>query len=346
MSLWTFLSGLFRRDATHLVSRKIGMTGDPAVAGRHYFRIKLSEMFLRRSRDWFKDQYPAVSSLVRCQFGNSPQLELPNIVDSTKVFKPAAGNAIVVKDVLLTPTLPFRGGTVELTAGLRAIMSRNHLTEFIRSLSKFAGLLAAPQLSAALQVADPLAEGIQGLFAAGDGETLLGYIEAFDKDSLKAGHVAVVLATAQQVDPARLSVTDGHLLLAGADLTGFDYMLLRMEVFEERDDWDGLQSIVAPLERAIQNIAAQKPDDAQEALDEAIAAALLAPELTQADRRRVVGQVKERFKQAKEDFATAGLAPSDQAVSLELMMKAAEPAGAAYERGALTWEEAFAPEGS
>src|SRR5438067_12505452 len=110
MSLWDYLTGLFRRDAVHLVAPKIGMTGPPAVAGRHYFRLRLAEMFLRHSRDWFKTQYPAVSSVVRCQFGNTPQLELPNIVDSAKVFRPSAGNAVIVRNLPLTPALPFRGG--------------------------------------------------------------------------------------------------------------------------------------------------------------------------------------------------------------------------------------------
>jgi hypothetical protein len=338
MALWEQLTGLFRRDANHLAAHKLGMDGPPAVAGRHYFRVRLAEMFLRRSRDWFQDRYPAVSSLVRCQFGTAPRFELPNIVDSTEVFKPAGPTAMVIRNLVLAPTLPFRGGTVELTTGLQAMVARNYLSEFVRSLSKFAGLLTLPQVSAAVQVAGPLAEGIQGLFAGGNGDPLLGYAESFDGKTLRGGHVAVVNATAGQLDPAKLSVSNGHLLANGADLTGFDYMLLHVEVFEERDDWDGLQTIIAPLERSIQAVAERKMDDAKEALNQAVAAALLAPELTNADRRRVVDQVKGRYREAASGFEST---EEPGPVSLSALMAKAESVEKAAEKPPLTLAEAL-----
>jgi hypothetical protein len=336
MGLWEHLTGIFRRDAGHLAAHKIGPDGPSAVAGRHYFRVRLAEMFLSRGRDWFQDRYPAVSSLVRCQFGTAARFELPNIVNSTEVFKPAGSSALLLRNLVLAPTLPFRGGTVELTAGLQAMVARNYLSEFVRSLSKFAGLLTLPQVSAAVQIAGPLAEGIQGLFAGGNGNPVLGYAESFDGTTLRPGHVAVINAPVGQLDPAVLSVSGGHLLANGADVTGFDYMLLHVEVFEERDDWDGLQTIAGPLERAIQALTERKAEDARVARDQAISAALLAPELTNADRRRVIDRVKERFREAASGFESV-----QQPVSLAGLMATAESPAAAAAKPPLTLAEAF-----
>jgi hypothetical protein len=339
MALLDSLTELFRRDATRVVPHKIGMDGPAAVAGRHYVQIWLAAMHLTRDRDWFQTQFPAVSSVVSAQFGTTPQFEFPNVIDSAELFKPRGNAPLIVRNVILTPIMPFRGGSVKLSAGLRRMVVSNYLTEFVSTLSKFAGLLTVTQVSSALQVAGPLAEGIQKLFAGPGGETVLGYQETFDANSLRSGHVAVVNAAAAALDTSRLSVRDGQLLCDGNDLTQYDYMLIEVKVFDERDDCDELLSILTPLELAIKAIAAGKEDDARQHLNGAIAAALLAPELTNADRRRVIDRVKERYRVAKSGFESATGAAVEP-VSLQKLMKTG-PSAAAVDLSPITRDEAF-----
>jgi hypothetical protein len=73
MSLWETIVGRVHHPAAkyvyapvaseHVSGRKKG--GEPAVAGRDYFRLWVSEMYLARDRDWYKTWHPAVHSLVR-----------------------------------------------------------------------------------------------------------------------------------------------------------------------------------------------------------------------------------------------------------------------------------------
>ena len=97
-------------------------------------------------------------------------------------------------------------------------------------------------LGQAVDVAQAVNKGIDDLIEAADGRVHLSLHQALVSgtnatNTLREGFLAVVLATEEQVDPAKLSVKENRLLYDGAPLTGYDYMLLQVESREERDDW-------------------------------------------------------------------------------------------------------------
>jgi hypothetical protein len=56
-----------RFDPSH-VDRKLNT--QPIQAGKHYFRLRLAELFLTKQVQAGKNWYPAVHSLVQLNFGN------------------------------------------------------------------------------------------------------------------------------------------------------------------------------------------------------------------------------------------------------------------------------------
>lgn len=219
---------------------------------RSYLRIFIAEMFLESTFAWFKTWYPAVSVGVQLKFGDQPATIVTRVVrppeDATKDG--------VLRNYEILPLTPFNGGTVEVQAALLAMQGADYLGVVIDVLQDFSSLIAAP-LGQALAVADKVANGLDTIMQATNGDARLPYHDTFvgagmGANELKPGYLAIIRAEANEVDPKRLSVQDGKLLYApssGAPPSPFrlaDYVLLRFDGSASRDDYRHLASIAGP----------------------------------------------------------------------------------------------------
>ena len=341
------------RSADKLVYMRIptaredrAIAGDPVVAGRHYLRLRLVEMYLKKRVEWFQSWYPAVHSLVRFDFG-SKRIEVPFIADAARLALDGAGaEDVITRNFMLTPAVPFNGGTVDLDAGLMTMRGANYIGDFVKVLSNFARVLAVPQLSAVLTVAEPLASGIQDLFGSTGQQLHLGLHQSFSAEDLVPGYFAVLRTAERAVDVSRLWVRDDQLrcgpsILDNAPFQDCDYMLLRLETFEDRDDWEHLTDIYTPFQNARRALADFAEDKARFYVRMAILRALEAPELTTADRRRVAAALKDRYEFEKTTFGELGLV-GDDLPDLGQIMQRAMPVERALERGEVSYMEVLA----
>ena len=214
----------------------------------------------------------------------------------------------------------------------------------------FAGLLAVPQLSAALNVAGPVANGVQELLGVSNGALHLGLHQVFTgrggggANELKAGYIAVILAQEGEVDKDRLWIVEDRLRYgAGAasstPFTGYTYMLFRIENREERDDWNSLTSIREPFDKAIEALLAGEEQRAESFLRTAITMALQSPDLTKADRRRVAQALKEEYNETQD--LGLGAVPRELP-NIKHAMQRATSVDEALALGEPTFEELFA----
>lgn len=359
MPLWDTITGWVQRDARRYLY--VPLDGERVVDGpsdgeaiqaqRDYFRLWLTEMCLRHDRAWFKTWHPAVHSLVRLQFGRE-QVDIPNVAGELNLDGLAESNLdrVVGLNYPLTGLLPFNGGTIGLTAGLLAMEGSNLLASAIGFMSNIAGLLAAPQVSAALHVAGPIAQGIQSLLGGSNGDLHLGLAETFTggggggANELRPGYLAVVLATADELRPEELWVAAGrlHRGRSASDLkalSGFAFMLFRVEARRERDDWEALTDIKGPFDQAITALGNGAQETAETFIRVAIANTLTSRDLTRADRSRVARALKSDFEEAKGE----GLgAVREDEHSITGVMERAIPSDEALALGQPTLEELFA----
>ena len=121
MSLWDKIKGWKTQPGMHLVSGRIpvdrvvgeGAKEDGAlVANKTYLRIWLVEMFLARSREWFAERHPAVHGLVKLAYADQSGFECARVAAPSK--EEFENGRAVLKNYLLLPLVPFRGGTVEV----------------------------------------------------------------------------------------------------------------------------------------------------------------------------------------------------------------------------------------
>ncbi len=311
--------------------------------GVHYIRLRLASMFLKKETEWFSSWYPAVHSVVRFNFGDRT-IEVPNIADATRLgIKQTERGDVIARNFLLTPTVPFNGGTVSLSAGLFALRGQNHLANMLKVLSNFSGLLNVSQLSLALNVVQPLALGIQDLLAPASGNMHLSLHNSFSEGELKSGYFAAIRAPLDSLDTEALMVVNDELRLgpdleSAKPLTSHDHMLFRVELFDKRDDWESLTSIQEPFQEALNALRDQS--QATHYMRTALLKATLSPDLTTVDKRRVVDRLLEKYEEAKRVLSFKG-AVGEKTPTLDQVMKQSMSPRMALGKGEPTVKEVF-----
>lgn len=356
MGFLDFLRGLIDQDNEQLAYLPIDPTHvdkptsqESLKAGVHYVRLRLANMFLNKQTQWFSTWYPAVHSVVRFNFGDK-SIEVPNVADATRVgMKQTNEGDFIARNFLLTPTVPFNGGVVTLSAGLFALQGQNHLSNFLKTMGNFAALLSVPQLSLALNVAQPLAVGLQELFGAGGGAHLhLSFQNSFSDGELQSGYLAAVRVPVKSLTSNELWVINDQLH-RGANLLqaqnnpfeSHDYMLFRTELLDKRDDWESLSSIQEPFHEALKALQDQSASNqATQYMRTALLKATLSPDLTDVDKRRVVDHLIEKYNDTKRVLSFSG-AVGDDVPTLKQVMRTPMSVNMALGKGKPTVKEVF-----
>src|SRR2546428_8691346 len=213
MPLFQALSELFNRKAGKFIYTSLspsqvtngGPEPRPMLADQDYLRLWLTEMFLSDDRRWCRNVYPVVHSLVKLTFGGQ-SLELPYVGGPLNIQEINVNNLsrAISLNHQLTTLVPFNGGTVELEAGLLALPGDDVVGGLLKILGDFAGLLIIPQLTAAVQIAQTVASGLEGLANPANGSLHVGLHQTFAAGSganqLCSGYFAAILAQENQVD--------------------------------------------------------------------------------------------------------------------------------------------------
>lgn len=284
---------------------------DKLQAGRHYVRVRVVRMHLKYESTWLQEWMPAVQSHVRFDAGNL-NVEIPNLADAKRANLQADKKAglLVIKNVPLTPTVPFHGGVLELSASLLAIKGANRLNDFVGVLGGFAEVLQVPQFTAALAVAQPLIKGMDVLLDVANDHIHLGYFNSYRAGELSDGHILVVRSPAADTDPDQFVVVQDTLHVRDPGAPGgtrayveCDHMLLRVEVFEERDDWEMLTLISEPWAE-VQQVMSEQAADWEKTAAMKFRLVLLrvaqAKELTKNDRIRIGNELTTQYKLMKQ----------------------------------------------
>jgi hypothetical protein len=225
----------------------------------------------------------------------------------------------VWKNYALTNLIPYRGGVVELNAGLSALAGESALGAALDALQDFSSLIVPP-VTEALGIAQKVSSGVERLLTAGNDDLLLAFHDSFSAEGgggqspLEGRYVAIVNTTESL---GALTVVEDRLHASGRPVEGRDYMLFRIEGRRERDDWRF---------RRFEDLRA-KAIDARLRSDEAsflgfrntlLAEALSSPDLTVADQQRAARAFKKELEEATEigrGMAAEDLPPLEETIA-------------------------------
>ncbi len=351
MSLWNTLSSWFVHDTQPNLYLPIPYSHikhprfQPLAlkAEEHYLRLYLSEMALKQDRKWFATWYPAVHSLVTCQFGDHIA-EFPYIAGNLTLpeITPTNLDKVIQFNHPLTNLMPFHGGDVGLSAGLFALKSTDYLASFLQVLGDLGTQINSLPLSLSLNLVKPLIEGVEGLLGVKGGELHLGLHQLFNAAGqgaarLETGYIAVIHSTEQLLDPLQLWIVDDHLRIGptlehNQPFNGYTYMLFQITGQETRDDWRNLQTIQGPLSMARDAQIEQKPEVTRWLYRQALLAAENSLELTRAHSISVQYELLRSYETMR-DIGLGAVAPDlydlqhlmDQAISPANALKQGPP---------------------
>jgi hypothetical protein len=251
---------------------------DPIAENTSYCRIWLDRMRLAKNVEWIKERYPIVHAAIGYEYGGKT-VTVPQIAGVDFFQKMTQDNLdrVLTQSVPLSPLFPYKTGLVKVQAGLFSMKASDLIGSAVKTLSRFSQMLGVPALSQVLDIVDPLYSGIEDLFDVGDSRLELGYQQNFAPDGKKGpntfrpGYFAVIYDPDGKVREEELRIVGGdiHRLADGPAkpqlLTGFSYMLLRIEK-RPSQDWESLGPIKELVERAQNAILAKKSQEAQEIL--------------------------------------------------------------------------------
>jgi hypothetical protein len=327
MSIYDKLKSLITTPAVPMTTFQVDppkcdvrLNATPLAANQHYIRVRLARMFLRDQSTWTQRWFPAVQSHIAFQFGDG-RAEIPNVADVNRTQLQNSSNGdLIIRNVPLTPVVPFHGGLVEISVSLLAIKGENGLNKFIGVLGGFSEVLQIPQFSAALKIAAPLTNGLNVLLDTASDHLHLGYFNSFGAGQLQDGYIAILRTPQANINKGRLFVVqdvlcEGDTLSAGdhQEFTGCDYMLLRIEIFEHRDDFESLTRISEIWKEVENTMGEQRPDweiKAKEQMRSLLLSVIQADELTRGDRVRIGNEFRARFEDLKQQFSANGAVAS------------------------------------
>jgi len=339
MALLETLANMINKDSSHFVQfgipaervQNVQYDATPVSGGSGYFRIWAVEMKVSEGGP-LANFYPVLHSVVRFDYAGSP-VELTRVT-SLDALKSSVGSSIEVSKVIalnfpLTELVPFSGGNVEITAGLLAMKERDKVQAAIKMATDISALLAVPQLSTVLSLAQPLAKNIESIVGLGDSQFRLGFHNTFTgaggggSNDLKSQYIAVIAAQEKDNvsrDGAGHWVINDHLVYIdpnkGQGEVPRDYMLLRVEVRRSRgDEWNKLPSLNTPFAEALKTVLTDKITSKAQ-LKAAILAVLQSPDVAENDREPIALQLREKYNRRYELLAVE--APPSEEEEAEL----------------------------
>ena len=115
------------------------------------------------------------------------------------------------------------------------------LDQLLDLLGTLSNLSAQGHIKIAVELAQPIIEGLDGLIGVKKRKFITGVEDHLEEDrgNLKAGHRAIVVDSKQQLDPSRLLVMNNELYYhqpggGPTPLRGFDFLLFSIDVISDR----------------------------------------------------------------------------------------------------------------
>jgi hypothetical protein len=239
---------VFRERGKHLAWQRLDddnvvgpASGTEMAVDQAYFIIRLSEVFLARSRTLWRKFYPVVHAWGATEAGQEHGLAAPTQLQ--QVSDAGLDRVVTVNARLIGPT-PYRGGDVSLVAGLYAVPGDDAAQALVATVSALTAL--AGSAIPAGSIANVVTNGVDKLLALDKTTLRLGICDTFyPGNPLRTGFHVGLGADLAQVDFSRLWLRDGHLVkgpdpLAAKPYQDHDYVVVELEKREVRDDWPGL----------------------------------------------------------------------------------------------------------
>lgn len=246
-----------------------GELGEPFQPRQHYFVVRVNEMYLAYSRQWFSQYDPMV--FVVSEFAYDKKFEIvpymvgPSMVEQYGQQMPAG---MIFSNTRVAGVHPYNGGALKLTVVLYRVKRSDYARGLLKVVESVTNALDfSTALGSYVKLAGAVLDGIETVMGLEDTVPLIGVRDEQDPDAgdqFMPGYFALIDAPEGSIDRRRLWVRENKLFYgAGLDTAQpfreADYVLYSIGQTTMRSEEQTLPFY--PLfEQVIQ--AANSPDEA------------------------------------------------------------------------------------
>jgi hypothetical protein len=191
--------------------------GEAFQPNEHYFMVRVNELYLAYSREWFATFDPMVLVVSEFTYDKSelavPFVVGPSLLESKGQEVP---DGMIFSDTRVAGLHPYRGGRLTLSVVLSRVQRQNYAKKLLEIVESVAGVLDfGTSLSAYVKVGGVVLDGVSALFGLEEGATpIVGYRKEFDPDAgdpLGPSFFALIDAADEEVDQNALWVRENRL---------------------------------------------------------------------------------------------------------------------------------------
>jgi len=255
---------LFRTAGDHLLWTRLaddhvigGGTGVAIEPDQAYVVLRLTEMFLGRSRTLWRKFYPVVHAFTTYAGAEEHSVAGPGQLQSVT---DASLDRVITLNFRLAGPMPFRGGDLSVLAGLYSVPGDDAAQALVQAVGAIAGLAVFPA-SQVGQVTQVVKAGVDGILRLGTTKLQLGVNDTFiASNPLRSGFYVGIGAPATQIDLGRLWLREGRLVtgtdpIASRAFIDHDYMVIQLERCERIPNWPSLPGM-SDLQQRFNNVLA------------------------------------------------------------------------------------------
>jgi hypothetical protein len=243
--IWTRLPDDHVLDVRSGQYQLSGQSGAEIKSEQAYFTVRLTEMFLGRSRTLWRKFYPVVHAFSSYADGEQHAVAGPG---QLQTVTDAGLDRVVTLNFRLAGPTPFRGGDVSVVAGLYSVPGDDSAQALVQLVSAVAGLdvLQTTPAAAVAQVTQVLKNGLDTILRLNATKIRLGVNDTMiGSQPLRSGYYVGIGAAPKDVDFGRLWLCGSHLFagrnpIEGQPFVGHDYMVIQLERTERLPNWAAL----------------------------------------------------------------------------------------------------------
>ena len=279
------------------------------VTEESYLRLRLARMFLKDRRVLFQTKYPVVNALMRFSGLEGP-VEVNIVARPELAGDDNKGNLddIVTLDQTLLGPLLYRGGDLDLMLGLYAAPADDWAQRFIQLAEGVSQLAVNATLTTAVALAGTVKGVLEKVLDSGGLDLKLGLDQELKENVwLAPGYLVMIAAPENSINFENLTVEGGELKKrSGGVYSDHDYIVLAIEVTNQRSDWQGLG--YGNLWQSLLKTAADADDieRVKEAYATFSGAILASSDLSWSDRSAILAVAQQRIKTIRDARSGSG----------------------------------------
>lgn len=220
------------------------------IQNKSYFKISLSEMFLKNKANYIAGFVPMTVAVNRFNYNGRPH-DIPVLVGNqllNSIERYVRDQHIEFRNMPIVGPVPYTGDDVGLFIGLYRVQVDNLSKKLFNLTERIISAFDLSCLSGYLKIAEKVGDGLVDLIGLSAIQMRFGTMDTFSgnrlgHNPLRSGYLLFINCPEKKININDLWVRNGRLL-EGADcakavpFAGHDFCLVRVEHMESRQDLD------------------------------------------------------------------------------------------------------------